>query len=164
MNARFTNLMTRWSRPTLIVSAIYSAVCAAAMTMGVGGAPVRDYIAAWGSFPVSIVIAVLMWPLIKDANLSRRRRLAWRFIFAATVLDLVASVGWGYSALTENVTFGSWPDVLYLFYYPCFAIACGLFYLELGGRLNSTRSVIDFTPVVIGFGSLLWFTARGPPA
>jgi diguanylate cyclase (GGDEF)-like protein/PAS domain S-box-containing protein len=164
MNANFANLMTRWSRPTLIVSAIYSAVCAAAMTFSVGGVPVRDFIAAWGSFPVSIIIAVLMWPVIRDESLPRRRRLAWRFVFAAMVLDLVASAGWGYSALTENVTFGSWPDVLYIFYYPCFAIACGLFYLELGGRLNSTRSVIDFATVVIGFGSLLWFTALAPLA
>ena len=164
MNENFANLMTRWSRPTLIVSAIYSAICAAAMTFSVGGAPVRDFIAAWGSFPVSIIIAVLMWPVIRDQSLPHRRRLAWRFVFAATVLDLVASAGWGYSALTENVTFGSWPDVLYIFYYPCFAIACGLFYLELGGRLNSTRSIIDFATVVVGFGSLLWFTALAPLA
>jgi diguanylate cyclase (GGDEF)-like protein/PAS domain S-box-containing protein len=162
MNPNLVNLLTRWSRPTLIVAAIYSAICAAAMTFGVGGDTVRDFIAAWGSFPVSIIIAVLMWPVIRDPALTRRRRVAWRFIFAATVLDLVASVGWGYSALTQNVTFGSWPDVLYLFYYPCFAIACAFFYLELGGRLNSTRAVIDFTTVVIGFGSLLWFTALAP--
>ena len=38
------------------------------------------------------------------------------------MLDLIASIGWGYSALTENVTFGSWPDVLYIFYYPLAAV------------------------------------------
>jgi hypothetical protein len=46
----------------------------------------------------------------------------------------------GIRALTENVTFGSWPDVLYLFYYPMAAIACGLLYFDLGGRLSTARS------------------------
>ena len=80
-----------------------------------------------------------------DPALSRRRRLAWRLIFAALVLDIVASVGWGYSALTENVTFGSWPDVLYIFYYPLAAVAFVLFYLDLGGRAEHHARVIDFT-------------------
>ena len=57
------------------------------------------------------------------------------------------------------MTFGSWPDVLYLFYYPLAAVACGLLYFDLGGRLNTARSLIDFATLAIGFGALLWFTA-----
>ena len=52
------------------------------------------------------------------------------------MLDIIASIGWGYSALTENVTFGSWPDVLYIFYYPLAALAFVLLYLDLGGRVQ----------------------------
>src|SRR4029079_1970392 len=95
-------------------------------------------------------------------ELSARRRLAFRLIFGALLLDFIASIGWGYSALTENVTFGSWPDVLYLFYYPMAAAACGLLYFDLGGRLNTARSLIDFATLSIGFGTLLWFTALQP--
>jgi diguanylate cyclase (GGDEF)-like protein/PAS domain S-box-containing protein len=164
MNTQFTGRMVRWSRPTLEVAALYSVACAAVMSFGWGGDPVRKFIAAWGSFPISIVIGILLLPVITDRTLTRRRRLAWRLTFAAILLDIVASVGWGYSALTENVTFGSWPDVLYIFYYPCAAAACVLFYIELGGRLNSARAIIDFATVVIGFGSLLWFTALAPLA
>ena len=97
-------------------------------------------------------------------RLSRRRRLAWRLIFVALVLDIIASVGWGYSALTENVTFGSWPDVLYIFYYPLAAWAFVLLYIDLGGRVRTPRALIDFTTVAIGFGTLLWFTALAPVA
>jgi hypothetical protein len=52
--------------------------------------------------------------------------------------------------------------VLYIFYYPCAAVAFALFYMELGGRLNTMRAAIDFATLVIGFGSLLWFTALAP--
>ena len=111
-----------------------------------------------------MVICVVLWPSLVDPALSRRRRLAWRLIFAALALDIVASIGWGYSALTENVTFGSWPDVLYIFYYPLARWAFVLLYLDLGGRVNTPRALIDFTTVAIGFGSLLWFTALAPVA
>lgn len=154
--------MVRWSRPTLIASAIYSVLCSAAMVFGWGGEPVRDFIAAWGTFVVSVLIALMLWPVITDRALSRRRRLAWRFAFAAIVLDLIASIAWGYLALNDNVTFGAWPDVLYIFYYPCVAIAFALFYFEIGGRLNTMRAAIDFATLVVGFGSLLWFTALAP--
>jgi len=162
MNAKFANWMARAARPTLIVSAIWSVSCASAMVFGWGGDAVRDVIAAWGSFPVSVAIALLMWPVIFDRTLPARRRLAWRFAFVGVVLDLVASVAWAYRALNDNVTFGSWPDALYIFYYPCAAASCILFFRELGGRLNSARAIIDFTTVAIGFGSLLWFTALAP--
>ncbi|HYJ41101.1 MAG TPA: EAL domain-containing protein [Steroidobacteraceae bacterium] len=134
------------------------------MVAGWGGEAVTDYIGAWGSFPVSVGICVVLWPSLFDAALSQRRRRAWRLIFAALVLDLIASVGWGYTALTENVTFGSWPDVLYIFYYPLAAWAFVLLYLDLGGRARTMRAWIDFTTVAIGFGSLLWFTALAPVA
>ena len=43
-------------------------------------------------------------------------------------------------------------------------MACGLLYFDLGGRLNTARSVIDFATLAIGFGTLLWFTALQPLA
>lgn len=162
MDGKIHILMTRWARPTLIVSAIWSVLCAAAMVFGWGGEGVRNWLAAWGSFPVSVAIAALMVPIIRDRGLTPRRRLAWQLVFVTVVLDLIASVAWGYRALTDMETFGSWPDVLYIFYYPCAAVACVLFFRELGGRLDSSRSIIDFFTVSIGFGLLLWFTALAP--
>src|SRR6185436_12093830 len=41
-------------------------------------------------------------------------------------------------------------------------MACGLLYFDLGGRLNTPRSLIDFATLAIGFGVLLWFTALQP--
>jgi diguanylate cyclase (GGDEF)-like protein/PAS domain S-box-containing protein len=146
------------------MAVIYSVVCVLAMVTGWGGEAVTDYVGAWGSYPVSITICVVLWPSLTDASLTVYRRRAWRLIFIALMLDNIASVGWGYSALTENVTFGSWPDVLYIFYYPLAAWAFVLLYLDLGGRVRTARALIDFTTVAIGFGSLLWFTALAPVA
>jgi diguanylate cyclase (GGDEF)-like protein/PAS domain S-box-containing protein len=164
MNSPFSKFVARWARPAFLVSVPYSAVCVLWMVSGWGGAEVTDFVGAWGTFPVSIAICVVLWPSLSDPALSWRRRTAWRLIFAALVLDLVASVGWAYSALTENVTFGSWPDVLYIFYYPLAALAFGLLYIDLGGRVRTPRAIIDFTTITIGFGSLMWFTALAPAA
>jgi diguanylate cyclase (GGDEF)-like protein/PAS domain S-box-containing protein len=162
MNSFVATLVARWARGAFALSVVYTVICVAVLITGWGGEPVAAYIGAWGSLPVSVVICVVLWPSMVDPALSRRRRRAWQLIFAALALDIVASFGWGYSALTENVTFGSWPDVLYIFYYPLAALAFGLLYLDLGGRVRTPRALIDFTTVAIGFGSLLWFTALAP--
>jgi diguanylate cyclase (GGDEF)-like protein/PAS domain S-box-containing protein len=164
MNQWIRQYIARGSRVLVVACVGYSLVCVVALLAGWGGESVADYISAWGSFPLSFAILAMLWPSLRDIALTRRRRLAWRLIFAALVLDVVASTGWGYSALTENVTFGSWPDALYLFYYPLAAAACVLFYVDLGGRFTTTRALIDFSTIVIGIGSLLWFTALAPLA
>jgi diguanylate cyclase (GGDEF)-like protein/PAS domain S-box-containing protein len=162
MNSMVAKLVARWARPLFFVAVLYSVVCSLLMVTGWGGTEVVEFLGAWGSFPVSVVICVVLWPSLVDPSISRRRRLAWRLIFAALILDLVASIGWGYAALTENVTFGSWPDILYIFYYPLAAVAFALLYRDLGGRIDTARAIIDFTTVSIGFGTLLWFTALAP--
>jgi len=164
MNSFIANFAGRWARTLFAISVAHTAVCVLFMLTGWGGEPVTDFIGAWGSFPVSVVICFVLWPSMFDTGLSPRRRRAWQLIFAALVLDIIASIGWGYSALTENVTFGSWPDVLYIFYYPLAAWAFVLLYLDLGGHVRTMRAWIDFTTVAIGFGSLLWFTALAPVA
>jgi diguanylate cyclase (GGDEF)-like protein/PAS domain S-box-containing protein len=158
------NFVDRWARTAIIAAVVYSCVCALVMLSGLGGATAADLIGAWGTFPLILTFTLMLWPVIHDQTLSRERRLAFRLIFAAEVLDLAAILGWGYSALSGNDTYGSWPDVLWLFYYPLTAVAAGLLYYDLGGRLNTTRSIVDFATLTIGFGALLWFTALAPLA
>jgi diguanylate cyclase (GGDEF)-like protein/PAS domain S-box-containing protein len=162
MNSFVARFAGRWARTLFAVSVVYSAALMLLMVAGWGGESVTDFIGAWGSVPVSIAICVVLWPSLFDASLTYQRRRAWRLIFAALMLDNIASVGWAHSALTGNVTFGSWPDVLYIFYYPLAAWAFVLLYLDLGGRVRTVRAWIDFTTVAIGFGALLWFTALSP--
>ena len=164
MNAFIARFTARWARTLFAIAVFYSIVCVLILITGWGGESVTDYVGAWGTFPVSIAICVVLWPSLLDASLSAHRRRAWRLLFIALMLDIIASIGWGYSALTENVTFGSWPDVLYIFYYPLAAWAFVLLYVDLGGRVSTPRALIDFTTVAIGFGSLLWFTALAPVA
>ncbi len=155
-------LVDRWSRTALSLCIVYSMTCLAALNFGFGGERVADFIAAWGSFPIIITLLVLLWPVMTDRALTSKRRLAFRLIFAAEVLDIVASTGWGYSELTASSVYGAWPDVLWLFYYPLAAAACITLYFDVGGRMNTLRSLVDFATLVVGFGALLWFTALAP--
>jgi diguanylate cyclase (GGDEF)-like protein/PAS domain S-box-containing protein len=152
----------RWGRALVVASLIYTAACAFVLLAGWGGESLKELTGAWGSFPLVVVTGVMLWPVVTDPAISSARRRAYRLLFGALALDLIASIGWGYDALTESVTYGSWPDALYLFYYPMAAAACALLYFDLGGRLDTARSIIDAATLSLGFGALLWFTALQP--
>jgi diguanylate cyclase (GGDEF)-like protein/PAS domain S-box-containing protein len=103
-----------------------------------------------------------MWPVITDATLSLLRRRAYQMFFAALVLDFVASVGWSLSGVASEAAYGTWPDILFLFYYPLAASGCVLLYFDLGGRLSTARSVFDVATLSVGIGTLVWFSALQP--
>ncbi|MBC7973828.1 MAG: hypothetical protein H7138_02500, partial [Myxococcales bacterium] len=157
------NLVDRWSPTAMWLCIVYSLMCLVALNFGFGE-QIANFIGAWGSFPIIITLLVLLWPVMTDRALTSKRRLAFRLVFAAEVLDIVASAGWGYSELTASVAYGAWPDVLWLFYYPIVATACITLYFDVGGRMNTMRSLVDFATLVVGFGALLWFTALAPLA
>jgi diguanylate cyclase (GGDEF)-like protein/PAS domain S-box-containing protein len=154
----------RGSRFAVAGCVLYGCVISTVLLAGWGGEEVAAWIGAWGNFPIIIVMLALMWPVISNREITPLRRRAFRLLFAAGVLDAIASVGWAYSALTASETYGSWPDVLWIFDYPMTATAFMLLYFDLGGRLNSTRSIVDFATVAVGFGALLWFTILSPLA
>jgi diguanylate cyclase (GGDEF)-like protein/PAS domain S-box-containing protein len=162
MSGFLMSLLDRWSRAALAACVIYTLVMAAFLLTGWGGDEVSAWISAWGNFPIMAVVLVFFVPLLRDRTLSRRRRTAFQFLFAAHVLDLIASVGWGYAALTTSETWGAWPDVVWIGWYPLAAVAFALLYVDLGGKLKTTRSLVDFATLVVGFGALLWFTALEP--
>jgi diguanylate cyclase (GGDEF)-like protein/PAS domain S-box-containing protein len=154
----------RWSRPAIAGCIAYGCAISVVLLAGWGGESVGAWIGAWGTFPIMIVMLALMWPVVTNRELSALRRRAFQLMFGAGILDAIASIGWGYSALTSSETFGSWPDVLWVFDYPMTATACMLLYFDLGGRLNTTRAIVDFATVIVGFGALLWFTILSPLA
>ena len=156
------NFLSRWSRTAIAVCVAYCVLSSCALLAGWGGEDVARLIGTWGSVPLLIAVLLFLWPVASDATLPRLRRRAFQLFFAAEVIDLVASIGWNYSALYTNVTYGSWPDVLWQVYYPLAAAACMYLYFSLGGRLNTVRTLLDFATVTVGFGALLWFTALEP--
>jgi diguanylate cyclase (GGDEF)-like protein/PAS domain S-box-containing protein len=164
MGSALGSLVDRWSRHAIAGCVVYGCFVSVVLLAGWGGESVAAWIGAWGTFPILLVMLALLWPVITNRELSPLRRRAFQLVFAAGILDSIASVGWGYSALTESETFGSWPDVLWVLDYPMTAVALMLLYFDLGGRLNSTRSIVDFATVAVGFGALLWFTILSPLA
>jgi len=76
MNSFVARIVARWAATAFALAVIYTAVCMVIMMTGWGGKAVAEYIGAWGSFPVSVIICVVLWPSLLDAGLSRRRRLA----------------------------------------------------------------------------------------
>jgi diguanylate cyclase (GGDEF)-like protein/PAS domain S-box-containing protein len=162
MGSSLGSFLDRWSRALILGSVVYAAATAIPILTGWGGEALSGWISAWGNFPLMGLVLLMGWPVIRDPALSWRRRRAFQLMFAAQVLDSIASMGWGYSALTASETWGAWPDVVWIAWYPLAAGAFTLLYLELGGRFATTRSVIDFATLIVGFGALLWFTALGP--
>ena len=162
MGISLSAFLDRWSRPLVLGCFIYGLLVSAFLFWGGGGAQQIELIGAFGTFPIMTVAMLSMWTLLENPALSERRRRAYKILFAALVLDAIASISWGISALTQGAAFSSWPDVIWLFYYPLAAWACMLLYFDIGGRLNSKRSLVDFATVAIGFGTLLWFTALDP--
>src|SRR4051812_1681938 len=95
MGLSLGKFVDRWSRTAIVSCVVYSCVCTTVMLSGLGGPGAADLIGAWGAFPLIFIFTVMLWPVIHDSSLSRARRLAFRLIFAAEVLDVVATVGWG---------------------------------------------------------------------
>jgi len=164
MSLALVRLADRWARPLGLLCLVYVGVCSLLMLTGWGGQELREVLGAWATYPVVAATVLMLFPVIVDTSLRPRRRLAYQLIFGALVLDLIAGAGWGFYALTGEETLNTWTDVFYLLFYPMAAGACGLLYFDLGGRLNSARSLIDFATLTIGFGTLLWFTALDPMA
>ncbi len=162
MGSALGSFLDRWSRALIISCVVYAIATAIPILTGWGGEELSGWISAWGNFPLMGVLLVMAWPVIRDSSLPWRRRRAFQLMFAAQILDSIASIGWGYSALTASETWGAWPDVVWIAWYPLAAAAFTLLYVELGGRFGTTRSVVDFATLIVGFGALLWFTALGP--
>ena len=155
-------LLDRWSRAAIAACVFYTLGMAAFLLLDFGGEAASTWISAWGNFPIVAMALVMFLPVITDRTLSWRRRRAFQLLFAAQILDTIASIGWGYAALTTNDTWGAWPDVVWIGWYPLATTAFALLYVELGGKLKTTRALVDFATLVVGFGALLWFTALEP--
>ena len=134
MKFSLSSLLDRWSRVAIAGCVVYACAIGWVILSGWGGEALTGWVSAWGNFVFMGVILVMLWPVIRDPALSWRRRRAFQLLFAAQVLDLVASIGWAHGALTASETWGSWPDVIWIFWYAFATGALLLLYFELGGK------------------------------
>ena len=158
------NLADRLAPPAIATCVIFSCACVLTLTFGWGGSSATEAISAWASLPLISVVALLMLPVLTDPSLRPRRRRAYQLYFVALILDLVASIGWATAGVTNDEVHGSWPDILFLFYYPIAAIACLLLFFDLGGKIRTARALMDVVTVSIGISTVVWFTALQPIA
>jgi diguanylate cyclase (GGDEF)-like protein/PAS domain S-box-containing protein len=160
--SRLATLLDRWSRVIIACAVAFSVVQVLFLVTGVAGEAATTWIGAWGNVPLMVLVLVTLAPIVVDPSVSPRRRRAFQLILVAQSLDMVATVGWGYSALTASETWGMWPDVVWILFYPLAGIACVMLYRDIGGRFDTTRAFVDVATVILGFGLLLWFTALEP--
>jgi diguanylate cyclase (GGDEF)-like protein/PAS domain S-box-containing protein len=156
------SLLDRWSRVIITLFVVLGMLQLVVLVGGFASEEVTGWVSAWGNLPLMAVILVMLWPIITDRTLSPMRRRAFQLLAVAQLFDFIASIGWGYGALTASETWGMWPDVVWIFFYPLAGAAFLLFYFDLGGRLNTVRSLVDVATIILGFGALLWFTALAP--
>lgn len=162
MSVSMGSFLDRWSRAITAGVVIYTAACAIVLLGNWANEDLRTWLSAWGNLPLMAIILAALWPELGDTSRSVRRRRAFQLLFAAQLVDLVASIGWGYGALTTSETFGSWPDLVWILFYPLAAAACLLLYADMGGRFDTMRSLVDCATMIVGIGALLWFTALAP--
>jgi diguanylate cyclase (GGDEF)-like protein/PAS domain S-box-containing protein len=162
MDSPLASLLDRWSRVIILFCVVLCMAQVVILLSGIASDDVTAWVSAWGNLPLMGVIFVMLWPIITDRSLSPMRRRAFQLIALAQLLDLIASIGWGYGALTASETWGLWPDVVWIVFYPLAAAAFLLLYFDLGGRLATIRSLVDVATIIVGFGALLWFTALAP--
>ena len=162
MNSPLALLLDRWSRVIITFCVVLGMAQLLVLVSGIASEDVTGWVSAWGNLPVMGAILATLWPIITDRALSPMRRRAFQLLALAQLFDLIASIGWGYSALTASETWGMWPDVVWIFFYPLAGAAFLLFYFDLGGRLTTVRSLVDVATIILGFGALLWFTALAP--
>src|SRR6478752_6456360 len=96
MFASISRFADRWTPAAFVLCFVYSLACASSLLFGWGGTRAAEFIGAWGTTPVELFALLLLWPLMRAASLTRLRRLAYRLLFGALVLDLAANLGWGY--------------------------------------------------------------------
>src|SRR5687768_6955535 len=131
MDSPLASQLNRWSRVIIAACILLCVAQFAVLLTGLAGEEVTAWVGAWGNLPLMGVILVMLWPIVTDRGLSPMRRRGFQLLALAQILDFIASIGWGYGALTTNETWGLWPDVVWIFFYPLAGAAFLLFYFDL---------------------------------
>ena len=71
MQSSLGKFADRWAQTSFALCVLYSIACALALATGWGGTATAEYIGAWGTFPVEIAAALMLWPVITDDQLTR---------------------------------------------------------------------------------------------
>jgi PAS domain S-box-containing protein len=147
----------RWPRTWLWLLWLYPAVLAVLVGMRIATRDPRP-LSAWCEVPAQLAVLYLIVRLLVDSALPRQRAVAWRFLFVATVLDLVANIAWMEIAESRAVLYGSAADFGFVLNYVALVACIVYFYRACGGRLGTAQFWIDAATLTLGAGvSLLPF-------
>jgi diguanylate cyclase (GGDEF)-like protein/PAS domain S-box-containing protein len=153
-------------RPGLYCGAfwLYPLLVAGSLAGRWGGAGITGIIAAYDELPLQLVAIVLVVQLLARGSVTGYRRLAWILLLGAIVCDTVAGVAWGTATLSKGSLYANWVDVPYILYYPLFAGACVLLFLDLGGSFRRRHIWLDLATFALGLGSAFWVLLVVPAA
>jgi hypothetical protein len=60
----------RWSQASITLCVIYSCACTLTLLTGWGGTGAAAFIGAWGTFPIMLAAAIMLWPVIIDPSFT----------------------------------------------------------------------------------------------
>jgi diguanylate cyclase (GGDEF)-like protein/PAS domain S-box-containing protein len=141
---------------------MYPVVVSAWLLYSWGGESLTAVVASYNPLLPQFVAILVVVRLLIGPTVTGARRLAWYFILAALVSDLLATSAWAYLALFDNSYYGTWVDALYVLYYPLFAAGCLLLFKDQGGSFRRRRIWLDVATFALGLGTALWVLIFGP--
>lgn len=111
----------------------------------------------WSTLPAQSALVACGWVLVRSAQLTRERRLAWSFVMAALSLNLAGSALWMWEWTVSGGVAPHTSHVSYLLsYVPLGVIGLYFFLRDLGGSVRHPGVLLDTLALTLGFGAALW--------
>jgi signal transduction histidine kinase len=100
--------------------------------------------------PLQTLAIVAVLRMVHLRKLGFARRLGWRLLAAAFVVDMLAIIDWDYLFIVNPQPLGTSADLLYFVNYVLLAGASGAFFVSCGGSLTNPRVWLDGATLALG--------------
>lgn len=119
-------------------------------------------LSGWLLVPAQVLSLFVMARMLARVPLPPWRRLAWRALAVAAVIDIAGNALWTWTADTTSILYGTLADVLFACNYVGIVVGLAAFFRGRGGRFRSTRVLVDALTLAIGIGASLLPFLVGP--
>jgi PAS domain S-box-containing protein len=113
-------------------------------------------ISGWCPAPADLIVLVTIASMLYRNVAHGLRRSGWWLLFAATAMDLVATVVSARIGPASSQFYLALSDWLYLPYYPLFTGALALYFLGSGGSFRRRQLWLDAATILLGVLATIW--------